>query len=394
MSEIKKPLTMRDGAPARPEPIPPAWHVSADTRQRISEILDHGCFSDWYGGPVCREFEKEFAFVIGAADAVAVNSGTSALHVAVVAGGVEPGDEVIMPVAAYVSAASVVAQERAIPVLCDIDEVTFTIDTADLERRVTGRTRAIIVVHFWGCPVNMTVVSEIASRHGLVVIEDCGQSHGATFGSNMTGSIGDLGAFSFAPRKHITTGQGGMVTCRTRSTAARVRALVNKGKGYGWLDYYSLGYGYGMSELDAAIGLDGLKALGDSVCRRRKAREIYQRVLEDTPLILPDDPPWGRHAYFKVPILLPDDATEVRDTLVEAISAENVSCRPSHPPMYSIPWLAEYVAGMGHPYDLGSYPAARRLLPRLLEVESGPNMSDEDVEVSAQAVLKAWHSSG
>jgi glycine/serine hydroxymethyltransferase len=159
--------------------------------------------------------------------AVAVNSGTSALHAAVVAAVIGPGHEVIVPAAAYVSAASVVVQERAIPVMCDIDETTYCISSEDVEHRLSEKTRAIIPVHFWGCPVDMARITKIARHHNLIVIEDCAQSHGSTIGRQMTGSIGDFGCFSFAPRKHITTGQGGMVLCKSERHALRVRELVN-----------------------------------------------------------------------------------------------------------------------------------------------------------------------
>jgi perosamine synthetase len=391
MSRKQPLLAIEGGSPSRPSPIEPLFHVEQVTRDRISKILDSGQFSGWYGGPVAREFEKEFASRFGANHAIAVNSGTSALHAAVASLGLKHEDEVIIPAAAYVSAASVVVQEGAIPILCDIEEDTYDISVKDFERRITNKTRAAIVVHFWGCPAPMGPISEIARQRGIVVIEDCGQSHGSTVGDSVTGAIGDFGCFSFAPRKHITTGEGGMVTCRSDHAAARVRELVNKGKGPGWLDYHSVGFSYAMGELDAAIGLDGLRNLDKELACRRAAAEVYRRTLADTPLRLPDDPPWGKHVYFKVPILLPPDMAQLRDLFHDVIAAENVSCRVPHPPVYSIPWLKEYVAERGKPYDPASFPATADLLPRMVEVESGPNLSDQDVEVSANAVLRAWN---
>lgn len=385
-------LLMDDPAPARPAPIKPAYRVSEATRERISEIIDGGCFAEWYGGPVAREFEDEFAAAIGAGFAIAVNSGTSALHVAVAAAGIGPGDEVIVPAAAYISAASVVVQQGAVPVVCDIEESSCTIDSERLEAHITPRTRAIIPVHFWGCPSDMDALAEVAARRDLIVIEDCGQSHGSTVGERTTGSIGRFGCFSFAPRKHITTGQGGMVTCRTEEDAERMRALVNKGKGLGWLDYEELGFSYAMPEIEAAIGLDGLGSLGDEIERRRGAAEVFREELADTPLTIPEEPSWGRHVYFKVPVLLPPEAAPDRVRLAEAISKQNVSCRLTHPPVYSIPWLADYAARHGSPYSLDSFPVAERVLGRAIEVESGPNLTPEDVRVSARAVKRVWQS--
>jgi perosamine synthetase len=365
--------------------------VSERTRKRIAAILDRGCFAEWYGGPVVREFESKFAELTGSAGAVAVNSGTSALHAAVAAAGISHGDEVIVPAAAYISAASVLVQQGAIPVIADIDPRTTTIDIEDIERRITERTRAVIPVHFWGCPSDMERLAALAARHALIVIEDCGQSHGATAGGRITGGIGDYGCYSFAPRKHITTGQGGMVVCRDAKACERVRALVNKGKGDGWLAYQELGFSYAMAEIEGALGLDGLEDLENEIARRRRAVETFTEALGGSGLQLPTDPPWGRHVYFKVPILLPTIDAGRRDAVVSAISAANVSCRPTHPPLYSIAWLAAYAADRARPFDPSTLPGAEELLPRAIEVESGPNLTPEDVRVSANIVLRVWN---
>lgn len=377
--------------PARPAPVPPAHRVSPRTRDRIAAILDAGQFAEWYGGPVVREFEAAFARRMGAARGVAVTSGTSALHTAVAAAGISAGDEVIVPVAAYISAASVVVQQQAVPVAADVDPVTITLDLDDVERRITERTRAIIPVHFWGCPTDMDGLTALASRHDLVVIEDCGQSHGATVGDRPTGAIGHFGCYSFAPRKHITTGQGGMVVCRDVEHEPRLRALVNKGKGNGWLAYDELGFSYAMAEIEGALGLDGLANLDEEIDRRRAAATMFREVLDGTGLEIPDDPPWGRHVYFKVPILLPDSHVHLRDQIVEAIAAENVSCRPTHPPIYAIEYLARYVAAAGRPFDEATLSGGNDVLPRAIEVESGPNLTADDVRVSAAAVLSVWN---
>jgi len=384
-------LAIHGGTPARPAPIKPRIAVSDTLLDSVRELIEDGCFSDWYGGPRAHQFEREFAKYLGAGHAVAVNSGTSALHLAVAAAGFGPGDEVLMPAAAYISAASVTLQQQATPVLCDIDAATMTIDPADVERRITERTKGIIPVHFWGCTSDMERIGELAARHNLVIIEDCGQSHGARFGARYTGAIGDFGCFSLAPRKHLSTGQGGVVTCRSEENALRVRELANKGKGSGWLDYHTLGFSYVMPEFEALLGLSGLPGIAAEVKRRQEACDLYREILSDTPLSIPIDPPWGDHVYFKVPIILPREAQGERDFMVEALLAENVSCRPPHPPFYEIMWLREECARLGRPMNSAEYPVTADLLPRIVELESGPNMKPEDVEVSARAVLKIWN---
>ncbi len=391
MNRKQRQLAIEGGTPSRSVSIEPLYWVEQETRARILHILDSGEFSQWYGGPATREFEARFASLIGAANAIAVNSGTSALHAAVATLGLQPGDEVVIPAACYVSAASVVVQEGAIPVLCDISEDTYVMSVDDLRRHVTDRTRAVIVVHFWGCPANMETIYEFAHDRNILVIEDCGQSHGSTVNGRVTGSIGDFGCFSFAPRKHITTGQGGMVTSRKAEDGDKVRELVNKGKGQGWLAYNRLGFSYVMPDLDAVIGLDGLQNLSATIDQRRRAATIYRRVLAETPLVLAEDPSWGTHVYFKMPILLPEGMASVRDLFKKAVEAENISCRVPHPPAWTVPWLAEYVTRKNRPYDPELYPVTGQLLPRMVEVETGPNMSEQDVEVSAQAVLDVWN---
>jgi perosamine synthetase len=383
-------LAIHGGEPARPAPIKPRIVVADTLLDSVRELIEDGCFSDWYGGPRAHEFEREFAKYLGAGYAVAVNSGTSALHLAVAAAGFGPGDEVLMPAAAYISAASVVLQQQATPVLCDIDAATMTIDPADAERRITERTKGILPVHFWGCTTDMERVCQLAGRYRLLVIEDCGQSHGARVASRYTGAIGDFGCFSLAPRKQLSTGQGGIVTCRSEENAQRVRELANKGKGPGWLDYHTLGFSYVMPEFEALLGLSGLLGLDLEVKRRRAACDLYRKILSDIPLSIPVDPPWGDHVYFKVPIVLPREAKGQRDFMVEALLAENVSCRPPHPPFYEIAWLSAESTRLGRPLKNTDYPVTADLLPRIIELESGPNMTPEDVEVSARAVAKVW----
>lgn len=382
-------LAIRGGTPVRPAALPPRVHVTETTRDAMMRLIDSGSFSDWRGGRYVAQFEEAFARWHGPDyHCVAVNSGTSALHLACAALDIGPGDEVIIPCAAYVSAASAVVQMGGIPVVCDVDPATLTMDVYDAAAKITRRTRALMPVHFWGCASDMTAIIDLADQHGLLVIEDCGQSHGATAGGRLVGSFGHASCYSFAPRKHISTGQGGAIVTRDDGLANRAKDLANKGKGIGWLDYRELGFSYVMPEFEALLGLNGLSQLDQEVASRRAAAAIYRHELAETGLRMWDDPNWGTHVYFKMPLgLSPGHAADL-GWVVDAIHAENVSCRPTHPPLSSISWLADYADERGLPFSPELQPIAYQSLPLIFEVETGPNMTADDVRASARAVRK------
>lgn len=390
MSGTSEPLAIHGGKPTRAKFIHPRVEIDQITRQRIQDLIEDGCYSDYYGGKIAREFEAEFARYHGGGYAVAVNSGTSALHAAYAALNLAPGDEVIVPAAAYMSVASAVIQEGAVPVVCDIDPVTWTMCPDDFERHITPRTRAVAPVHFWGVPADMERICEIARRHNLHIVEDCAQSHGTTIGDRIVGTFGDLACYSFAPRKHMSTGQGGMVFTRSEKLADSVRSLANKGKGHGWLDYRRLGFSYVLGDFESLLGLDALRKLESEMAARRQAAEIFRQALKGSGLEVAEEASWGKHIYFKVPVMVPEDKVRHRDFMVKALAAENLSVRPPHPPIYTIPWLRDYMLAKGVDCDPASFPVSEAMLPRIFEVESGPALPPEEAERSAQGVLKIW----
>ncbi|OAB55262.1 hypothetical protein AY600_13820, partial [Phormidium willei BDU 130791] len=299
-------LAIHGGPPARPAPLRPLVALTEAAKREVVAVLDDGELSRWYGGPQALRFERAFAAFHGVGHGLAVNSGTSALHVAYAAAGLGPGDEVILPVAGYVSVAIAAVQQGAVPIFCDVQPGTLNMDPADLAERITPATKLIVPVHFWGRPAEMPAIMALAERHGLQVIEDCGQSHGARIAGRRVGSFGRLAAFSFAPRKHISTGQGGMVLARDAAAAEAARRIANKGKGDGWLDYRELGFSYAMPELDALVGLHQIDGLDAQLDLRRRLAAIYRAVLADTDLGLPEETPEVEHAYFKMPLRLPE----------------------------------------------------------------------------------------
>jgi perosamine synthetase len=384
-------LALHGGIPERAQPIRTTVAVTAKTRDRIDQLVADGFYSDYYNGPLAREFEYAFASWHGpASHAVAVNSGTSALHLSLAAVGVGPGDEVIVPAACYVSAATAIAQLGAVPVTCDIEPHSLTLDPAAAQRLVGPRTKAILPVHFWGYPADVSRLRELCDEHGLALVEDACQGPGAAVGGGTVGTFGDCAGYSFGNRKHIGTGEGGMVLTRTAALAERIRVLSNVGKGPGWDDYESLGYSCRMVEFSALLGLDGLARLDGEIAARRVAVECYGRALADTTLTPLPEPQWGRSVYFKLPILLPAKHLADRAMVSEAVSAENVSCRVPHRPLYAIEWLARWQQEHGRYRSRDDCPVAAELLPRVIEVETGPNLTEDEADVSARAVLKVW----
>lgn len=380
------------GRPVRSAPIRPVVPVSAGARAEIEAVLRDGELSRWQGGPHAHRFEAAFAAYHGVPYAVAVNSGTSALHVAYVAAGLGPGDEVLIPSAGYVSAAIAAVQEGAIPIICDVDPETMTLNPSDVERRIGPQTRLIVPVHFWGRPTEMDEIMRLAERHKLAVVEDCGQSHGAAIGRRVVGSIGHMAAFSFAPRKHICTGQGGMVIAKDPTHARLALETANKGKGDGWLDYHRLGFSYVMPDVDAIIGLDGLARLDQEIQQRQRVAAVFVDVLADSGIELPKVDPPIRHVYFKIPLRLPRALTRFAGRMISALLAENILARPSHPPMHLINWVKDFCIRQApaHPAVLLPRPVAEAEIPRFIEVESGPNLTDEEAEISAIGVLRVY----
>lgn len=247
-------------------------------------------------GPKVSEFEHAIAHYVSAAHGVAVSSGTSGLHLCIRALGISEGDEVIVPSFAFIAVANAVRYERATPVFVDIDPQTLNLDPSLLEQAITARTRAIILVHTFGCPPELASILQIARRHGLFVIEDACEAIGAEYQGQKVGALGDVGVFGFYPNKQITTGEGGAVVTNNLEIARKVRKLRNQGRDDSeeWFQHTELGYNYRISDINCALGIEQMKRI-DSILDRREsiARQYGQTLscnpdLNLPPLTLPD----------------------------------------------------------------------------------------------------------
>ncbi|MDR3740463.1 MAG: DegT/DnrJ/EryC1/StrS family aminotransferase [Terracidiphilus sp.] len=234
-------------------------------------------------GPELAAFEQALARAHHTPDAVAVSSGTAALHLALVALDIGPGDEVIVPSFTFVAVANAVAHVGATPVFAEIDAVTLNLDPAAAEQAITSRTRAIIVVHTFGIPAKMDAFADLARRHGLLLIEDACEAIGASFGGRPVGSFGALTALGFYPNKQITTGEGGALLVHDEQLATRLRRLRNQGRdaGAGWLDHAEIGYNYRLSEIACALGRVQLERLDEILQARAQAAACYSDLLSN-----------------------------------------------------------------------------------------------------------------
>jgi perosamine synthetase len=276
-------------------------------------------------GPKVAEFEALIAERLGVPHAFAVTSATTALHLSLVALGIGPGDEVLVPDFTFPATANVVVQQGAIPVLVEIDLETFGVNAADLERKVSARTRAVMPVHAFGLSADMGPVMEIADRHGLAVVEDAACALGATYRGRPCGSIGTLGCFSFHPRKSITTGEGGMIITSDDALAARISLLRSHGgiREHGRFTFEAAGFNYRLSDILAAVGVAQVAKLDQLLAARRRAAGWYDRALAGAPgLRLPADAEWGEHTYQSYVVLL--DAAVDRDSVIEELRREGI----------------------------------------------------------------------
>ncbi|GER83928.1 aminotransferase DegT [Thermogemmatispora aurantia] len=370
--------------------------ISQEAKEEVMAVLSKGTLAQFYGGTQVRAFESEYAAWFGRSYAVAVSSGTAALHVMYLAARLPERSEVLIPANAYVSVLSALLQAHLIPVIVDLDPQSWAMDPEDCRRKITSRTSAIVAVHMYGQPCPMTELAQIAEAHDLTLLEDCGQSHGALWARRKTGTFGRAAAFSLCCRKHIALGEGGILITDDEELAATARSLAHKGKGEGWFDYREMGFSYNMTEVQAALGRHQLRRLDSELERRQRLARWVQEQVAETGLSFPLVPAGSTHAYFKLNALVPPELAPYRNEIVDALQAENVGCDPSHPHLLDIDWIREqrpYFFRTLPPEERPSYgpeiaPVARDLLRRQIGIEVGPGLDEEDLSYTVAAIRK------
>jgi dTDP-4-amino-4,6-dideoxygalactose transaminase len=290
--------------------------------EEIAKVLATGYLTQ---GPKTVEFEKLVADLIGCKYAFAMSSCTTALHLALVVAGVGAGDEVLVPDFTFPATANVVVQQGAIPVLVDIKLDTFTIDPADLRTKITPRTKAIMPVHTFGCAADMEPILQIASEHNLVVIEDAACAMGTTYNGRYCGNLGQMGCFSFHPRKVITTGEGGMITTNDDELADKIRLLRSHGgiRVGNWFQYEAAGFNYRLSDIQGAVGVVQMEKLATLIERKQHwANLLKEKLSKISGVMSPQEPSWGGHIYQSFVILVQEVIS--RDSIIAELKTRDI----------------------------------------------------------------------
>ncbi len=329
-------------------------------------------------GPNVQAFERETAEYLGAEHAIAVASGTDALHLGLIAAGIQPGDEIITTPFTFIATAEAIRYVGATPVFVDIDPDTFNIDLAKTAAAITERTRALLPVHLFGQPVDMQAVGALAQKHGLSVIEDCAQSFGAAVGQRKTGTIGAVGAFSFFPSKNLGGfGDGGLITTNSTPMAEHLRVLRNHGS---WKQYHhsEIGFNSRLDELQAVILRAKLKYIDQYNDSRRRVAHRYTSALKEmTDITPPNEDGIGRHVYHQYTLL-----SERRDQIMQALRGNDIACAVYYPiPLHRQEVFAEACQGV-------ELPVAEAVTAQCLSLPIFPEMTDEQVDTVIGVISK------
>lgn len=325
-------------APAPPIPMSAADLDESDI-QAVLDVLRSGRLAL---GPRAAQFERAMAEYVGVRHAVAVASGTAALHLIVKALGIGPGDQVLVPSFTFAASVNAFLYEGAEPVFVDLEPDTCNLDVADLERRITPRTRAIMAVDVFGHPADWEALERVAARHGLALIDDCCEAIGAEYRGRRLGSFGAAGAFAFYPNKQMTTGEGGMVVTDDPRLAELCRSYANQGRSEmgAWLRHERLGYNYRMDELSAALGLSQLARLEDFLVRREAvARSYGERLARVEGVQAPRVRPEVRMSWFVYVVTLAEGLD--RDRTLEGMERDGVPARGYFAPVHTQPYIRE-----------------------------------------------------
>lgn len=386
-------LAINGEKPVREKYLPYAqqW-IDEEDIKRVSDVLRGDYLTT---GPSVREFEQNIAEYTGSKYAVAVSNGTTALHCACFAAGIGPGDEVITTPMTFAASSNCVLYQGGTPVFADIKSDTYNIDPEDIERKITSRTKAIIPVDFTGQPTELDEIRRLADKHNLVMIEDAAHALGATYKGGNIGTVSDMTEFSFHPVKHITTGEGGVITTNSKEYYERVLlfrthgitrnpSLMTKNEGGWYYEQLELGNNYRITDIQCVLGMSQLKRLGSFIARRKEIVKRYNEAFKNLEGIITPyqrqecDSSW--HLYV---IQLELEKLKVcRKEVFDALKAENIGVNVHYIPVHYHP----YYQKLG--YKKGICPNAEKLYERIITLPLFPKMNDKDVSDVIEAVYK------
>jgi perosamine synthetase len=356
--------------------------LDGNERTYLLECIDTGWISS--EGPFVKQFEERMAARVGREFGIAVCNGSVAIDAAIVALGIGAGDEVILPSFTIISCAAAIVRAGATPVVVDADPLTWNMDVAQVEARITPRTKAIMVVHIYGLPVDLDPLLEIARRHGLKVIEDAAEMHGQTYKGRPCGSFGDISTFSFYPNKHITTGEGGMIVTDDPELARRCQSLRNLCfKPEQRFIHDALGWNLRMTNLQAALGVAQLERLDSFVLKKRRMGARYTELLQGTPgLQLPlAKTAFADNIYWVYPLVLDDGLAVDAKGMMKRLADRGVGTRPFFWPMHEQPVLRKMGLFAGE-----SHPVAERIARRGFYIPSGLALTEAEIDTCATTV--------
>lgn len=386
-------LALDGGEPVRRQTLPYGrQEITDDDLQAVLEVLR----SDWLTtGPMVDAFEEAMAAAVGVDHAVAIANGTAALHAAMFAVGIGPGDEVIVPTLTFAATANCVVYQGGTPVFADVETGTLLLDAAAVEAKITSRTKAIIAVDYTGHPCNYHALTQLADRHGLTLVSDACHAPGARYRGRPVGSLAHLSTFSFHPVKHITTGEGGMITTHDGDLARRMRTFRNHGiatdhrqraaQGSWFYEMTELGYNYRLPDLSCALGISQLKKLPAWVKRRRELAGQYDEGLAALPgiegLVVRPEVEHAYHLY--VVRLRAPELRQRRGDVFTALRAEGIGVNVHYIPVHLHPFYRERF-GTGP----GLCPVAEAAYEEILSLPIFPAMADGDVADVLTALAK------
>jgi len=358
--------------------------LDGNEKKYLNQCIETGWISS--EGPFVKQFEEEFAARVGREFGIAVCNGTAALETAIVALKIKAGDEVILPTFTIISCAAAIVRSGATPVVVDSDPLTWNMDVEQVEAKISPRTRAIMIAHMYGLPVDVDPILELARKHGLAVIEDAAEMHGQTYRGRPCGSFGDISIFSFYPNKHVTTGEGGMVVTDDAALADRCRSLRNlcfqPGKRF---IHEELGFNFRMTNLQAAVGLAQLERLDDFVVLKRRMGQRYDVLLHDVtgvqrPLSRTD---YAENIYWVYGLVLDDSYPDDADEVMRLLGERGIGTRPFFWPMHEQPVFRR----MGLFADV-CCPVSEHLARRGFYIPSGLALTDTQIDTVGRALCE------
>jgi len=357
--------------------------------ESVTNVIKRGSY--WATGPEIKEFEEKIAEYVGTKYAITFNSGTSALHALLLAYDLKQGDEVIVPSFTFITTANAPLFVGAKPVFAEIEDRTYGLDPEDVKKRITPKTKAIIPIHYGGCPCLIRELKEIAEDHNLLLIEDAAESLGAKINDNKVGTFGDSAMFSFCQNKVISTGEGGAITTDSKEIYEKLKLIRSHGRletqdyfsSTEYMDYVTLGYNFRMPTMNAALGLSQLKKIDKVIkMRRDKAEYMTKKLSRIKEITLPTAPPDYFHVYQMYTIRI-DGTRQIRDRLIQYLGDKGISTK-----VYFEPVHLSYFYKNKFGFKGGDLPVTERIADQVLTFHTHPLLKNEEIDYISEEIDK------